>query len=238
MSIRDLVPEGMQQRRTSPTLIADVLREAILTGVLIGGQQLTQDEIAAQFSISRIPVREALRELQGEGLVTLHPHRGAMVSKLSAEELQELIEIRVGLETMAIRLAIPHLTDEVLERAERVLDAVDRDPEAAERWGQYNWEFHSALYEAANRPRLLQLIRAMHNNVVRYLRVQVSAMGYEQRGQQEHWRFLEACRRRDTDAASSLLEEHLMGVADLLVPFFELEARERERPDDGGRSEQ
>lgn len=238
MSIRDLVPEGMQQRRTSPTLVADVLREAILAGVLRGGQQLTQDEIAAQFGISRIPVREALRELQGEGLVTLHPHRGAMVSELSATELQESIEIRVALETMAIRLAIPHLTDEVLERAERVLDEVDSDPEAAERWGHYNWEFHSALYETANRPRLLYMIRTLHNNVVRYLRVQVSAMGYEQRGQQEHRRFLDACRRRDTDAAVSLLEEHLMGVADLLSPFFELEALEGERSADGGRQDQ
>ena len=74
-----------------------MLRDAIVRGVLKGGQPLRQDELAARFELSRIPVRGALCQLEGEGLVTTHPHRGAFVSALSSEELQELCEIRIAL---------------------------------------------------------------------------------------------------------------------------------------------
>ncbi|MDR7541769.1 MAG: GntR family transcriptional regulator, partial [Armatimonadota bacterium] len=93
-------------------MVADVLREAILRGILLAGQQLRQDEIARELGVSHIPVREALRQLEAEGLVRLRPYRGFEVSELSPEEVEELYEIRIPLECQALRLAFPHLTDE------------------------------------------------------------------------------------------------------------------------------
>src|SRR5919204_6551984 len=132
MSISELDTEAVRRRRTTPGMVADVLRDAIMRGVLKGGQPLRQDELAAQFGLSRIPVREALRQLEGEGLVTVNPHRGAVVSTLSSDELQEVCEIRSALETMALRLAIPHLDEEALARAEAILVETDRETDVLE----------------------------------------------------------------------------------------------------------
>ena len=110
MNLYDLAANVLRQQRSTPDLIADALREAIVRGIFQEGQSLRQDEIATQFGVSRIPVREALRQLEAEGLVTLHLNRGAMVSALSPAEAQEIFEIRSALEVKAIQLAIPKLT--------------------------------------------------------------------------------------------------------------------------------
>ena len=102
MSFDNLPTEAIRRRRTSSTMVADVLREAIMCGTLKGGQALRQDELANRFGLSRIPVREALRQLEGEGLVTVQPHCGTIVSQISGAELQELCEIRVALETTGL----------------------------------------------------------------------------------------------------------------------------------------
>src|SRR5438067_1086803 len=114
-------------------------------------QPLRQDELSAQFGLSRIPVREALRQLEGEGLVTVIPHRGAVVSELSLGELQEICEIRIALETTALRLAIPHLDEDSLAHAEAILRATDATTDLLEHWSRNNWLFHSTLYTPAKR---------------------------------------------------------------------------------------
>ena len=96
MTIPELDTATVRSRSTTPAMIADVLRSAIMAGKLPGGALLRQMELSAQFGSSRIPVREALRQLQGEGLVTIVPHRGAVVSSLSLAELQEICEIRIA----------------------------------------------------------------------------------------------------------------------------------------------
>src|SRR4051795_12517043 len=121
MTISELDTSTVRSRSTTPAMIADVLRSAIMAGKLPGGALLRQMELSEQFGSSRIPVREALRQLQGEGLVTIVPHRGAVVSSLSLEELQEMCEIRIALESTALRLAISQLDDETLARAEAIL---------------------------------------------------------------------------------------------------------------------
>lgn len=221
MGIRELDTSTVRNRRTTPGMVADVLRDAIMHGVLKGGQPLRQDELAAQFGLSRIPVREALRQLEGEGLVTVNPHRGAVVSQLALGELQEICEIRIALETMAIRLAIPRLDDETLGRAEAILVATDHEADVLEHWSKNNWSFHSTLYLPARRPRLLAMIKNLHDNVDRYLRLHVSMLNYKVKGQEEHWQLLEACRRRDTAAAVLYLEQHIGAVATLLAHYLE-----------------
>lgn len=208
-----------QRYRTTPGLVAEVLREAILRNVLKGGGRLRQDEIAASLGVSRIPVREALRQLEAEGLVTFYPHRGAVVSELSHEEVQEIYEIRIPLETTAIRLAVPHLGEDDLRRAEQILEAMDGETDVA-RWNTLNREFHTSLYAPANRPRLLALINVLRTNVERYLRIYISLMHHKPSAQREHRQIVAACRRRDAAAAAKALESHLGNTSRSLVTYL------------------
>jgi DNA-binding GntR family transcriptional regulator len=206
--------------RTTPGLVAEVLREAILRSVLKGGEQLRQDEIAAHLGVSRIPVREAFRQLEAEGLITFYPHRGAVVSELSHHEVQEIYEIRIPLEIVALRHAIPHLAEQDLQRAEEILDEIDRVDDVT-RWSELNREFHAVLYAPANRPRLLGLINTLRTNVDRYLRIYIAHMHHKPTSQHEHRQILRACRRREIEEAVQALEHHLGNVSQLLVGYLQ-----------------
>jgi DNA-binding GntR family transcriptional regulator len=213
-------------------MVADVLREAILRGILVAGQQLRQDEIARELGVSHIPVREALRQLEAEGLVRLRPYRGFEVSELSPEEVEELYEIRIPLECQALKLALPHLTEQDLERAAQVLDAIDAEEDPS-RWSQLNTEFHAVLYTPSGRQRLLNLIRTLRTNVDRYLRLYISVMHRKQYSQREHRKILEAVRLKDPAAAVAALEEHLGIACRMLVDYLRRDRHLEERKTGG-----
>jgi DNA-binding GntR family transcriptional regulator len=220
MPIEELSTDTVRNRRTTPSMVAEVLRDAIIKGQLKGGEPLRQDELAARFGLSRIPIREALRQLEGEGLVTANPHRGAVVSGLSRKELWEICEIRIALETTALRLAIPHLDDRAITVAEGILTETEHETRVVEHWSKNNWRFHSTLYLPADRPRLLAMIKHLHDQVDRYLRLHVTMLNYKEKGQSEHWRLLEACRAGDTAAALATLESHIKAVGVLLSEYL------------------
>jgi len=222
MKLNHLAVNLLQQRST-PDLIADALREAILQGIFREGQSLRQDEIATQFGVSRIPVREALRQLEAEGLVTLHLNRGATVSVLTTKEAQEICEIRSALEVLAIQLAIPKLTELDLEKAAVILSATDSATDAG-LWAKLNWEFHATLYAIADRPRLLAIIKNLHVNTDRYVRLQMEQMDYLERSQKEHYQLLDACRQRDTKTAVRLLKRHIETAGEQLVTYLQQNA--------------
>ncbi|MBD2593716.1 GntR family transcriptional regulator [Nostoc sp. MBR 210] len=219
MNLHDLAANVLQQQRSTPDLIADALREAILRGIFQEGQSLRQDEIATQFGVSRIPVREALRQLEAEGLVTLHLNRGAMVSVLTAAEAQEICEIRSALEVQAIQLAIPKFSTADLEKAALILETTDQTTDAG-LLAQLNWEFHAALYTSAERPRLLAMIKNLHINCDRYVRMQMAQMDYQERSQKEHYQLLDACKQRDTKTAVRLLKRHIDTAGEQLVMYL------------------
>ena len=138
--------------------IAETLKKRILSGELAEQTRLRQDALASEFGVSHIPVREALRHLAAEGLVTIRPHQGATVSTLSAAEAQELLEVRSVLELQALRWALPHAGDDVIRRAEESLAQAERCADVSQ-WMHANWAFHSTLYESAERPRLNAMIQ-------------------------------------------------------------------------------
>jgi len=203
-------------------LVASRLREAILSGLFEGGRQLRQAEIAARFGVSSIPVREAFRRLEGEGLVVVYPRRGAVVSQLSPDEMREICEMREVLEPLALRKALPNVTDEDLRRAKEVLDLADKetDDQLLPRWGEMNWEFHGALYRSAGRPKLLSTINNLHTNFDRYLRLHFSAMRYREKGQQEHREILERCEQRDEEGAVEALRLHIQTVSEMMFGYL------------------
>ena len=199
--------------------IADSLRADILRGKLKSGQALKQDEIAAQFGVSKIPVREALVQLKAEGLVNFYPNRGAFVSELSAAEADEIYIMRIALEAAVLARAIPHLTVAHLKHAKEILEAIDREENIA-KWGELNWEFHATLYAPAALPRIMDTIRTLHSNIARYLVLYLAGMAYQKKSQKEHRAILEACRHGDTEKAVAVLVVHLQGASDHLVAFL------------------
>lgn len=207
-------------RAATSEWIAEALRAAILQGDLRGGQALPQDEVAAQFGVSKIPMREALLQLRAEGLVTFYPNRGAVVSELSAEEVDEIYAMRIALETLALRRAIPGLTRADFVRLDGLITIMD-DERAALKWSELNWEFHAALYAPCKMPRLLDQIRALHVNVQRYVVVYLAASDdYHAEAQRQHRVILKACQRGNADAAAEQLAKHLGQAATKMVKLL------------------
>ena len=223
--LNELVLPELKNFKTTPTLVAEALRNGILKGVIRSGQTLRQEELAATFGVSRIPVREAFRQLEAEGLIKIYPHRGAVVSSLSAFEVQELFEIRVPLETTALRLAIPNMTVLDLQKAARILDLADRE-EASGRWGELNWDFHASLYAPAARPRLVAMLVNLEQNVDRYMRLVLTGLDYQQHSQAEHRELLAACRDKDIEKAVALLTGHIEAAGQKLTAYL----RQSEEP--------
>lgn len=219
MDLQQLASEITPSQQGTPEIVATILREAILRGIFQAGQPLHQEEIAAHLGVSRLPVREALRQLEQEGLVLYRLNRGAIVSALSAPEVQEIYEIRSSLERIALRLALPQMTTETFQQAATILDITDRETNVS-RWGELNREFHLTLYAPAHRPRLLSLITAFHRNVDRYLRMEMVVLQYKEQSQQEHRLILEACQQRDAITAATLLTQHIEVAGALLVAYL------------------
>lgn len=217
-SLRRLADKARAGHPSTPELIASVLREAIVSGLVRAGMQLRQNEVAANFGVSIIPVREALRQLEAQGFVVLHHNRGAVVAEISLDEIHELFDIRVALESMLIRQAIPRLTEADLRIAGAHLRALDHEADI-NKWGHWNWLFHEALYEPAGRARTLAILRNLHSHIDRVLRLEMSLAGGKRKSHREHSAILRACRERNPDRAAATLERHIRSVADMILRF-------------------
>ena len=203
----------MQRPKTAQQAVTDAIREMILRGYLVPGERIDQGKIATQLEVSRMPVREALRFLEAEGLVMIYPHQGAVVSELSPEDIEELFFIRATLEGMTGRLAVTKLSDEVLREIccskERMTVAQTQDE-----WLQLNQEFHMTIYRAAGRSRLLNLITSVRNTVRPYIRLYTSLDEHIVRADEQHEAILQACMRRDATDIEEAIQRHLQGVGE------------------------
>jgi DNA-binding GntR family transcriptional regulator len=199
-------------RQSLTSAVADKLREQIIRGDIPEGAQLRQDVIAAQYRVSRIPVREALRQLDAEGLITIVPNRGAVVPQLSPNDIEELFAIRALLEPEVLKHSIPHLTKSDFSEAETLLNkymAELRREDHISEWGRLNWKFHSLLYARAERPHFMSIIRNVNHNGERYTRLQLYLTHGITRANEEHHQILELCRKREVLAACKLLRQHI-----------------------------
>jgi DNA-binding GntR family transcriptional regulator len=216
----DIVP---LRRQTLTGMTLDALRDRILRGGFPEGEPLRQDAIADELGVSRIPVREALRQLEAEGLVTFNPHRGAVVTTLSLQEIAELFELRADIESDLLRRSIPLMSTDDHKRATEILDAYDKALRSGEvsGWGELNWQFHSTLYAPSNRQFTMGIVSKMHQHSDRYLRMQLSLTHGETRAKQEHRAILVAVKKRDATKASRLMRDHILGAGRSLVTFLE-----------------
>ncbi|HTU34826.1 MAG TPA: GntR family transcriptional regulator [Candidatus Acidoferrum sp.] len=220
---------GPIPRQSLSAAVVERLREKILSGELREGQQLRQDVIAAEFQISRIPVREALSHLAAEGLIKIFANRGAVVSALSPEEIGELFETRAVLECYMLREAIPNLREDDFRRAEGILQQFEEsleDETEAKSWGHWNWMFHSALYAPSNRPVMMGFVKTLNNNCDRYTRLHLVFTRKLHLAGEAHRKLLQACRTGDPRIASDALWSHIVDAGQYLKEFI---ARHREQ---------
>ena len=199
---------------TTASALAKRLREAIDAGQWRPGELLRQEQIAAEYGVSRIPVREALFQLEAEGFVRIVPHKGAIVSELSFDEVNDVFDLRALLEPRMLASSAPRFDADDFAG----LDAIQARFEAAiaagdvAQWGAINAEFHLALYAKANQPRTQSIVVALLQTSDRYTRVQLSnteAMGV---AELEHAELIRLCRAGAFVEAGRFLVHHIEAV--------------------------
>lgn len=201
--------EATATRQTAHEYARGVLRRAMLNGDLKSGTRLVQAELAATLGVSTTPVREALRDLAAEGLVQFDPHRGAIVSELSTEDVHDVYDIRMILEPVAMSQAVPKLTDDLLAQLRELHDSMLNEPHSAE-WVDRNRSFHMAVYEAAASPRLTAIIRNLQDASVMYIGASLQGQpALRNAANHDHSAILEALEQRDVDKATVALKRHL-----------------------------
>ncbi len=205
--------------KTTSELIAEKIRNSIIIGEYESGEPLKQDVLANNYGVSKIPVREALYQLKTEGLVDFANNRGSVVSSLSNSEVEEIYTMRIALEQIALKRAIPNILPANKIAAESVLKLIDTTVNPLD-WAALNWEFHASLYKAANMPKLLNTVAILHNNVSRYLLLYLKKMNFQDTSQEEHWALLEACSTGKTEQALGILRQHLMDALDQTLHFM------------------
>lgn len=197
--------------------VFQVLRAAIVRGVLPGDMPLRQDEISSTLNVSHIPVREAFRQLEALGLVRIYPNRGAIVTKLTYKEMIDIMDVRAMLEVSALRMALPIMTEETIDTAQSILDESLRVYEP-HRLEELNSCFHFTLYEPVQNQMLFRLIEQMHANIDRYIRAYYDDLKYHDASKRQHGELLDACRIHDIDLACTILYEHIASTKALLEP--------------------
>lgn len=219
-ALQALISRGVPRYRTATEYVEAILREGILTGALPAGMPLRQEDLARLFGLSRMPVREALRQLEAQALIDFAPHKGAVVTDISLEDAVDTYVIRRALETTALRLSIPALTSADLDLAGDLIADMDAETDP-HRLGALNRRFHMTLYARAGRPKLIQLVETQLTSFDRYLRFHLSAYGREHMAQEDHRALVRAARNGDVDTAVRVLESHIDTAVATIKQFFE-----------------
>jgi len=217
MDLKKIAEEMQPRSMAARDWVFQVIRTAIVRGELPGDMPLRQDEISAALSVSHIPVREAFRQLEAQGLVRIYPNRGAVVTKLSRKELANVMDTRILLEVGALRLAMANITDADIAKARELLDAFSKETNHV-KGAELNLELHFALYNPCDNPFLLSLIDQMHANVDRYI---TPFYGEENKEEvyslEDHAQLIAACESKDVELATAILRTHLQRTKNMLL---------------------
>lgn len=187
-----------------------MLADRIISGALEPGSRLGQDHVAEEFGASHVPVREAFRRLESQGLVASEPRRGVRVAGFSLEEVREVAEMRSALEVLALRNAAPHLTKAILDQAEEANRAADRARDV-QAWEEANRSFHRTIIAPCGMPRLLKAIDDLHMTSARFLFSGWRAE-WEAPTDRDHRTILDALRAGQVEAAASVLARHVQTI--------------------------
>jgi DNA-binding GntR family transcriptional regulator len=206
--------------RTAHSYAYESLRARILSGELTPGTALIQANLAKELGVSMTPIREALRNLATEGLVTMSTHRGATVTQLDIEDAKEIYRIRLQLEPSAVAMAVLEADNAMFDRAQTL---IDRMAEASgPEWIALNQEFHQLLVSPAKSPRLVGILKGLQEAATLYVGMALSHRRAPA-PETEHSAILDAYRRRDASAASAAVANHILSSLRSLEPVEEAE---------------
>lgn len=193
-----------------PGGVYDFLRQRILSGEIPPHTRLKEEELASHLNTSRTPVREALARLQSEGLVKRSPRRGATVSEVGMDEVDEIYEIRASLESLVARRACERATDAEIEEMNQALLRAQACAEAGDPDAllENTVRFHELLNRSSRSPRLLMLLRSLEDRLAPFRHAGIRHPGRAQSAMLQHWGILEGLRRRDVSEMQRWIEEH------------------------------
>lgn len=187
----------------------EFIRSAILGGTIPTGSRINIDEIAESLSISRMPVREALRQLDSEGLITIRPNRGAVVASLTTEEIEEFFLMRAALEPLAVRLAVPRFTKGDFLDLRLHAERLERAEGTPVEWLRRHKEFHNFINERSGRRNLIREIKRVTEIVEPYLLNYIAVYKIEEIPGHEHRTIVAAIELGDADAAEKAMRDHI-----------------------------
>ncbi len=212
-ALADLDPSLVAAHDEAYTHILDALR----LGRYVAGERLIAETIAAEIGTSRMPVREALRRLAAEGLVTVRANRGVTVNAPNVKDMREVFEMRAVLEGLAVRLAVPNLAAADIRHLERLLEAMEPRSELQADWTTAHRHFHEALCAKSDCPRLLRQISALHSVVEPHMRMWASMEDRQVGTREHHEKLLDAIRAGDANACEQAMRQHVLDtVPDLM----------------------
>lgn len=212
-------PTAIIQRQNIATVVTDAIRERILNGDYPKGSLLRQEELAETFGVSRMPIREALRNLEAEGLIIMQVSRSALVPDYSIDEIDEVFRLRTVLEVELLRYAMPRMTEDALAHSEALAEKLSKTYEENDirQWGALNTEFHLSLYRPAGKDLWLGMIQKLNNQVDRYIRLQLVLDHDIRQASEEHQELCRLCRAGDVEAAAGLLTYHIDSTREKLL---------------------
>ncbi len=217
MELKRIAEEMQPKSMAARDWVFQVIRTAIVRGVLPGDMPLRQDEISSALSVSHIPVREAFRQLEAQGLVRIYPNRGAVVTKLSRHEMENVMDTRMMLEVGAIRAAVPKLTDDDIKTAYGYLEEFTSEKDF-NKLDEINLRLHFSLYTPCDNQLLLSYIDQLHANVDRYMHPFYTENYDKQvRSLDEHKKLIDACAKRDVALAAKITQEHMAETKEILM---------------------
>ncbi len=209
-------------------VIEEKLRNAIIDGSLPSGTALRQQELATLFGVSRMPVREALRQLEAQSLLRVETHKGAVVAPLITEDAVDAYGLRILLESEALRLSIPLLDAEDLATARRCIEALEVETDYS-KMGTLNRLFHMALYAKTPNKRLMRLVEEGLNEEERFLRFNLSSMGLGKLSQDDHWELLRLAEEKAVDQIVGSLQNHLNRGVKAITQYLNNKKAEQEK---------
>ena len=213
-----------QPTKTKKDTIVEMLREAILSGELEPGERLHQDRLAARFQVSSTPIREALRELEAEGAINHTPRKGVRVADVNQTTLRDIREIylvRGVLESLATRMAVSYLNVAHIQRLRALLAAMESETESGQlkKLRRQNYEFHMLIYQAADMPQLLKIIRVLWTKFP-WDTLHVLP-GRANETAEEHRKIIQAVEDGNARLAGQLMQEHIDRGAAALAEYLQ-----------------
>ncbi len=211
-------------------VVFNTLRQAILTGELKPGERLMEIHLANRLGVSRTPIREAIRKLELEGLVTMIPRRGAEVAQITEKSMNDVLEVRRAVDALCVELACERITDSELEKLKEACDVFEEAVKSGDvkRIAQADVDLHDIIVQATGNRRLVQLVNTLSEQMYRYRFEYIKDFSQHERLVEEHRIIYESIVRKDKETACSAAREHIDNQKKAIIRQIRLDKEKRQ----------